>query len=197
METRGWQNIIQERERNFSKMSTTPSSLPKNIAHKGRDKMDKYIKRNYESVEVIQPFVSLCSIHKEQKSITSRQKQPVLAPIQAREFLTHLQMDLMDLRNLPCTCSCHRKHNWILHMIDHFTKYSEEEEPKRACYSLTKSTKEIRTPQHGKARNTQRKYNNKMTTSKPNTISFQVNNFVKIKTKWTKVLYNQTHFLVK
>ena len=104
--------------------------------------MDKYIKRNYESVvsqEVIQLFVSLCSIHEEQKSITSRQKQPVLAPIQAREFLTHLQMDLMDLRNLPCTCSCHCKHNWILHMIDHFTKYSEdeeeeEEEPKRACY---------------------------------------------------------------
>ena len=84
----------------------------------------------------------LRSIHKEQKSITSRQKQPVLAPIQAREFLTHLQMNLMDLRNLPCTCSCHRKHKWILHMIDHFTKYSEEEEeeeePKRACYSLTK-----------------------------------------------------------
>ena len=123
--------------------------------------MDKYIKRNYESVvsqEVIQLFVSLCSIHKEQKSITSRQKQPVIAPLQAREFLTHLQMDLMDLRNLPCTCSCHRKHNWILHMIDHFTKYSEEEEePKRACYSLTKSTKEIRTPQHGKAGNTKNK----------------------------------------
>ena len=62
------------------------------IAHKGRDKMDKYIKRNYESVvsqEVIQLFVSLCSIHKEQKWITSRQKQPVLSPIQAREFLTH------------------------------------------------------------------------------------------------------------
>ena len=35
----------------------------KNIAHKGRDKMDKYIKRNYESVvsqEVIQLFVTLC-----------------------------------------------------------------------------------------------------------------------------------------
>ena len=67
-------------------------------------------------------------------------------------------------------------------MIDHFTKYSEEaeEEPKRACYSLIKSTTEIRTPKQEKARNTQRKYNNKMT-SKPNTISFQVNNFVKIK----------------
>ena len=146
-----------------------------NIAHKGRDKMDKYIKRTCESVsqEVIQPFVSLCSIH-EEKSITSRQKQPILAPIQARVFLTHLQMDLMDLRNLPCICSCHRKHNWILHMIDHFTKSEEEEEEeaKRACYSLTKSTKEIRTPQQEKARNTQRKY--KMTTSIPNTIYQQL-----------------------
>ena len=125
--------------------------------------MDRYIKRNYESVvsqEVIRLFVSLCLIHEEQTSITSMQKQPVLAPIQAREFLTHLQMDLMDLRNLPCTCSCHRKHNWILHMIDHFTKYSEEEEEhNRACYSLIKSTKEIRTPQQKEARNTQRKYN--------------------------------------
>ena len=47
-------------------------------------------------------------------------------------------------------------------MIDHFTKCSEEEEePKRACYSLSKSTKEIRTPQQEKARNTQRKYNKK------------------------------------
>ena len=57
-------------------------------------------------------------------------------------------------------------------MIDHFTKYSEEEEeeeedPKRACYSPLKSTKEIRTPQQEKARNTQRKYNNTMKTRKP------------------------------
>ena len=189
METRGWQNIIQERKRSCSKyqLHQVLWQTHSNIAHKGRNKMDKYIKRNCESVvsqEVIQLFVSLCSIHEEQKSITRRQKQPVLAPIQAIEFLTHLQMDLMDLTNLPCTCSCHCKHNWILHMIDHFTKYSEEEdeeEPKLACYSLIKSTTEIRTPKQEKARNTQRKYNNKMTSSKPNTISFQVNNFVKIK----------------
>ena len=73
--------------------------------------MDKYMKRNCESVsqEVIQPFVSLCSIHEEQKPVTSREKQPVIAPIQTRGFLTHLQMDLMDLKNLPCTCACHRK----------------------------------------------------------------------------------------
>ena len=100
--------------------------LYKNIALKGRDKMDKYIKRNYESVSqvVIQLFVSFFSIHEEQKSLISRQKQPVLDSIQAREFLTHLQMDLMDLRNLSNICSCHRKHNLILHVIDHFTKYS-------------------------------------------------------------------------
>ena len=49
-----------------------------------------------------------------------------------------------------------------------------ESAPKSACYSLKKVKQE-------KARNTQRKYSNKMTTSKPNTISFQVNNFVKIK----------------
>ena len=128
--------------------------------------MDKYIQQNYESVvsqEVIQMFVSLCSIHEEQKSITSRQKQPVLAFIQGREFLTHLQMDLMDLRNLQSTCSCHRNTLGFSNMIDHFTKYSEEEEeegeeeePKRACYSLIKSTKEIRTPQQEKARNTKK-----------------------------------------
>ena len=121
-------NIIQERKRNCSKMSTTTSSLPSPYEYcaQRRHNMNKYIKRNYESVsqEVIQLFVSLCSIYEEQKSITSRQKQPLLAPIQARGFLTHLQMALMDLRNLPCTCSCNRKHNWILHMIDLFTKYS-------------------------------------------------------------------------
>ena len=50
--------------------------------------------------------------------------QPVLAPIQTREFLTHFQMDLMDIRNLPLTCSCHCKHNWIFHMIDRFSKNS-------------------------------------------------------------------------
>ena len=29
----------------------------------------------------------------------------------------------MDLKNLPCTCLCHRKHDFILHMVEHFTKY--------------------------------------------------------------------------
>ena len=53
---------------------------------------------------------------------------------------------------------------------------AEEPAPKRACYSPIKSTKELTTAQQEKSR----KYN-KMTTSKSNTVSFQVNNFVKIK----------------
>ena len=31
-----------------------------NIAHKGRDKMDKYIKRNYESVSQLRSNTTLC-----------------------------------------------------------------------------------------------------------------------------------------
>ena len=84
----------------------------------------------------------------------------------------------------------------------HSTMEEEEEEcedvdaepaPKRACYSLIKSTKEIRASQQEKARNTQRKYNNKMTTRKPNNfIPSQQLCQIKI-----RVHYTQTHFLVK
>ena len=63
--------------------------------------------------------------------------------------------------------------------------------PKRVCYSPIMPTKEIRTSQQEKARKTQREDNNKMTTSKPNTVSFQVNNFVKIKIN--KVLKSPLH----
>ena len=63
---------------------------------------------------------------------------------------------------------------------------------KRAFYSPIKSTKELRTSQQKKARN------NKMTTGKPNTVSFQFNNFVKIKiNKVDKVHCTKAHFLVK
>ena len=63
-------------------------------------------------------------MHEEQKSITSGQKQPVLAPVQARGFLTHLQMDLMDLRNLPyiymfmsSQTQLDSPHDWSFHKI--------------------------------------------------------------------------------
>ena len=73
-------------------------------------------------------------------------------------------------------------------MIDHFTKCSEEEEePKRACYSLIKSTKEIRTPQQEKARKIHEDMNELIGTTK--TVSF---NHVckKLRTKTTEGQYS-------
>ena len=79
-------------------------------------------------------------------------------------------------------------------------QHEEEEEDvdaeparKRACYSLIKSTKEIRTTQQEKASNTERKFNNKMTTRKPYTILFQVNNFKFVKIKINKVDKSPIH----
>ena len=49
--------------------------------------------------------------------------------------------------------------------MDKYIKRNKEEEepaPKRACYSLIKLTKKIRTTRQEKARNTQRKYKNKI-----------------------------------
>ena len=31
-------------------------------------------------------------------------------------------MDLIDFRNLPC--ECHLRHLWVLHVVDHYTKFS-------------------------------------------------------------------------
>ena len=125
----------QERKRNCSKMSTTPGSLPnpfENCAQRKRQDRQVYqAKLRISSIPRSNTTLCVTLLHDTRRTKVDhkyRQKQPVLAPIQGREFLTHLQMDLIDLRNLPCTCSCHPKHSWILHMIDHFTKYSEEEE---------------------------------------------------------------------
>ena len=67
-------------------------------------------------------FVSLCKLHQQQKSVTSHSKKPVTNPIKANYFLAHVQVDLIDFCNLPCKCQS--KHNWVLHVVDHFSKYS-------------------------------------------------------------------------
>ena len=37
-------------------------------------------------------------------------------------FLKHVEIDLTDFRNLPCSCSS--SHKWMLHINDHYSKYS-------------------------------------------------------------------------
>ena len=50
------------------------------IAHRGRDKLENYIKNNYAEIPqiVVKLFVSLCSIHEQQKSVADHLKKPVV-----------------------------------------------------------------------------------------------------------------------
>ncbi|XP_068739449.1 KRAB-A domain-containing protein 2-like [Montipora capricornis] len=92
------------------------------VAHRGRQKTEYWVKQNFAEVSqrVINLFVSLCRLHAERKPITSRIKE-VTNPLQAPSFLSMLEIDLMDFRNLPCTCR--NPHKWVINLIDHRTKF--------------------------------------------------------------------------
>ena len=94
-------------------------------AHRGRDKTEQYLRQSFAEIsqDVITLFVSLCKLHQEQRSVTNHVKKPVIKPIMATGFLSHVQIDLIDFRNLPCTCKP-VPHKWVLHVADHFSKYS-------------------------------------------------------------------------
>ena len=70
--------------------------------------------------KVVALFVNLCKVHAEQKSITDRVKV-VTNPILSRSFLHTIEMDLMDLRSIAC--SCETLHKWEINIIDHYTKF--------------------------------------------------------------------------
>ena len=94
----------------------------KRVAHRGRQKTEHWVKQTFAEViqRVINLFVSLCRLHAEHKPITSRIKK-VTNPLQAPSFLSMLEIDLMDFRNLPCTCQ--NPHKWVINLIDHHTKF--------------------------------------------------------------------------
>ena len=54
-------------------------------------------------------------------SVTNHQKKPIIK-ILASGFLSHVEIDLIDFRNLPCACT--RSHKWVLHVVDHYSKFS-------------------------------------------------------------------------
>ena len=54
--------------------------------------------------------------------MTTHTKKAITNPITTGKFLEHVEIDLMDFHNLPCECNS--KRNWVLHVIDHFSKYS-------------------------------------------------------------------------
>ena len=94
----------------------------KRVAHRGRQKIDHWVKQNFAEVSqrVIKLFVSLCRLHAEHKPIISRIKK-VTNPLQAPSFLSMLEIDLMGFRNLPCTCR--NPHKWVINLIDQNTKF--------------------------------------------------------------------------
>ena len=75
-------------------------------AHRGRDKTNNYVKALYSEIpqQVVSLFTSLCALHAQQKSITDHKKRAVTNPIHAETFLSHVEVDLIDFRNLKCSC---------------------------------------------------------------------------------------------
>ena len=45
----------------------------------------------------------------------------VTKPLQSPEFLSLIEIDLMDFRNTPCDCK--NVHTWAMNIIDHHTKF--------------------------------------------------------------------------
>lgn len=75
-------------------------------AHRGRDKTNNYVKGIYSEIpqQAVSLFTSLCLLHAQQKSITDHKKRPVTNPIHAETFVWHVEVDLIDFRNLKCSC---------------------------------------------------------------------------------------------
>lgn len=59
------------------------------IAHRGRDKTERYVRESYTEIsqEVITLFVSLCKLHQQQRSVVDHVKKPIIKPLLADGFL--------------------------------------------------------------------------------------------------------------
>ncbi|CAF3273316.1 unnamed protein product [Rotaria socialis] len=88
------------------------------VGHHGRDKTWEEVKCQYSCTpyDAVMIFIKLCD------ACSNRQifpKPPVGKPIISVSYLTRIQMDLIDMRSRP-----DGKFKWILHVKDHFTKFS-------------------------------------------------------------------------
>ena len=92
------------------------------IAHRGRDKTEDYmyVKKQYSGItqKVVNLFISMYTLHLQQKQVTDHQKKAITHPIQTDGFMNHVQIDLIDFRNLSCQCK-EKTHTWLLHVSDH------------------------------------------------------------------------------
>ena len=92
------------------------------VAHRGRQKTEKWIQDSFSEVtqKVVNLFVQLCNYHAELKPITNRVKE-VTKPLQKPAFPSLIELNLMDFHKTPCKCG--KQHQWVLKIIDDYTKY--------------------------------------------------------------------------
>ena len=145
-------------------------------------------------------FTSLCPLNAQQKSITDHKKRPITNPIHAETFLSHLEVDLIDVRNLKCSCD-NKSHQWVLHITDHHTKYSwlyalhnktveEVLEKLEALFWVfgfpqtlhTDNGKEFRKKSRSEASSYQTDYNERMKKCRPKAKTLNIGDYVCIKT---------------
>ncbi|CAF4327003.1 unnamed protein product, partial [Didymodactylos carnosus] len=94
-----------------------------NVAHGGRDKTVAEVNSHWSCVpkRAVEIYLKHCSACQLRQPV----KQPTVSkPIIALGFLTRLQVDLIDFRTRPDNVSQDMKYQWILHAIDHFSKYT-------------------------------------------------------------------------
>jgi hypothetical protein len=93
-----------------------------NISHGGRDKTIHELNSHYSWIPrfAIELFLKQCVVCQTRKPL----KQHVIGkPIVSVGVMTRLQIDLIDMRTRPDTLKPDITYNWILHCIDHFSKY--------------------------------------------------------------------------
>ena len=72
------------------------------------------MKKRYSGItqKVLNMFISMCSPHQQQKSLTDHHKKPINHPIQANGFMNPTEIDWINFRSLACQC----KKNTHTHM---------------------------------------------------------------------------------
>ena len=63
------------------------------IAHKGQDKTEDYVTKRYSRItqKVVSLFISMRTLHLQQKSVTDHQKKAITNPIQTDGLMNHVQ----------------------------------------------------------------------------------------------------------
>ena len=88
------------------------------LGHKGRDAMEKHIKRKYKNITQaeISLFLSFCKGCQEKKKM--KKKGVVVRPLIFEELNSRCQVDLIDYQTCPSGT-----YKWLLNYQDHLTKF--------------------------------------------------------------------------